>query len=179
MEATPQGQTSCLHSGSRQGWTRAVTLSPLGKHALPGSDPQIPSPSNSALPAWHAHTSSHPHIPIHFLIRIFISSEQENKLQEAEKTVKEELAPFQPSHPLRPSPSAAVFALKAKEADMLENTFCFRSGESRAGAVWGEAGAWGRGEFAVNNSQPLAPFRIVTQSGAAVTGKTDCLQNCS
>lgn len=139
MEATHQGQTTCLHSGSWQGWTRAVTLSPLSKHALLGSDPQIPLPATAAttctLPAWHTRTSSHHHIPIHFLIRIFISSEQENKLQEAEKTVKEGLAPFQRSHPLRPSPSAAVFALKAEETDMLENIFCFTSGESRAGAV--------------------------------------------
>lgn len=62
---------------------------------------------------------------------------------------------------------------------MLENTFCFMSGENRAGAVSGEAGAWGCGEFAVSNSQPLAPFSVITQNGAAGTGKTDCFQNCS
>lgn len=94
------------------------------------------------------------------------------------KAVKEELAPFQRSHPLRPS-LQLQFALKAKEADMLENTFCLMAGENRAGAVSGEARAWGRGEFAINNSEPLAPFSTVTASGAAVTGKTDCLQNCS
>lgn len=82
MEAAPQGQTAGPRSGSCQGWTCAVTLSPLGKHALLGTDPQIPSPSNSSH---HLHPASLAHVPIRFLIRIFISSEQGNELQEAEK----------------------------------------------------------------------------------------------
>lgn len=149
--------------------------------------PKYPLPATAAttctLPAWHAHMSSHHHIPIHFLIRIFISPEQENKLQEAEKCTALKQLKRSWRHFSVPIPSALPlqlqFALKAKEADMLENTFCFMSGENRAGAVSGEARAWGCGEFTVNNSKPLAPFSIVTQSEAAVTSKTDCFQNCS
>lgn len=87
-----------------------------------------------------------------------MSSEQEDQLRRQRNAL---LKQFQRSwrHLSAPIPSALPlqlqFALQAKESDMLENTSSFMAGESRAGAVSGEAGAWGCEEFAINNSQPL------------------------
>lgn len=52
-----KGKHPALHPGSCQRWIVVVTFSPLVKHALLGSDPQIPFPSNNShtctLPAQH------------------------------------------------------------------------------------------------------------------------------